>query len=204
MKKVKAESVEQVAPGLLFWTAYDPSCKANLASVAWRGASGWVFVDPIEAEAEALAEAMAGAPASAILLTNGNHARAAEVYRRRFGVPVHAHPEAVGELGIEVDHPFVAGEEIGGVLPMPIPGGGPGETALYTPEEGGCLFLGDAVINMEETGLALLPKKYCRSEKENRASLKQLLRLDFSLITFAHGTPLRVQAKERLRLLLDT
>ncbi|HEY8964801.1 MAG TPA: hypothetical protein VIM58_00040, partial [Candidatus Methylacidiphilales bacterium] len=87
--------------------------------------------------------------------------------------------------------------------PHPVPGGGPGETAFHAPDDGGLLFLGDAVIHLEETGLALLPKKYCADDKALRASLKQLLQLDFSLITFAHGTPLRVQAKERLRLLLD-
>ncbi len=83
---------------------------------------------------------------------------------------------------------------------IPLPGGGPGETAFLAPE--GYLFLGDAVINLESHGLALLPKKYCRNERENRASLQKLLDSEFSIVSFAHGTPLRRQAKERLRALL--
>ena len=203
VSQVQAESVEQVTPRLLFWSAYDPACKVVLCAKAWLGSEGWLFIDPIEADEEALREAMAAHPASAVLLTSGNHARAAESFRRRFGIPIHAHPDAVEELGLAIDHPLIPEKAVGGLVPVAIPGGAAGETAFHTPEEGGVLFLGDAVINMEETGLALLPKKYCLDEKENRASLKQLLQRDFSLITFAHGTPLRVQAKERLRLLLQ-
>ncbi|SDU22257.1 Metallo-beta-lactamase superfamily protein [Verrucomicrobium sp. GAS474] len=203
VKEVRAESVEQVTPRLLFWSAYDPACKAVLCAKAWLGEKGWLFIDPIEADGEELEAALGGHPTFAVVLTNGNHARAAEGFRRRFGIPIHAHADAVEELGIVVDHPFAGEEAVGGLLAIPIPGGGAGETAFHAPDDGGVLFLGDAVINLEETGLALLPKKYCLNEKASRASLKQLLRLDFSLITFAHGTPLRIQAKERLRLLLN-
>jgi glyoxylase-like metal-dependent hydrolase (beta-lactamase superfamily II) len=88
-----------------------------------------------------------------------------------------------------------------GLQALPIPGAVAGETAYLTPE--GYLFLGDAVINLESHGLALLPDKYCRDPRQNRLSLKTLLDYEFSIVTFAHGLPLRQQAKERLRALLE-
>ena len=199
-KEPIAESVQEVAPGLLHWAAYSPAVKTELSSAAWKSPEGWVLVDPIRLADDAWAEGFGAERPVAIVLTNGNHDRAVAHYRDRFGIPVHAAPEAEEPLGLKVDA-AVSGGAVHGLQVIPIPGGGPGETAFLSPE--GYLFLGDAVINLESGGLALLPKKYCRNERESRASFRKLLDSDFSLVSFAHGTPLRRQAKERLRALLE-
>lgn len=195
-----AESAQEVAPGLLHWAAYSPAVKTDLSSAAWKSPDGWVLVDPIRLSDEAWDETFGAAKPVAIVVTNGNHDRAVDYYRGKFGIPVHAAPGMAEALGVPVDVEL-SGEPVHGLQVVPIPGGGPGETAFLSPE--GYLFLGDAVINVESHGLALLPKKYCENEKQSRASLQKLLDSEFSIVSFAHGTPLRRHAKERLRAILE-
>ncbi len=199
MKPPTADSVSTVAPGLLFWSAYDPSVKCDLCSSAYLGPQGWVAIDPISVDDGAWAEAAEGEKPVAVLLTSGNHERASDLWRRKWKIPVLSSVEAADEFGV-VPEVFYGTEPAHGLTPLPLPGAAEGETALLSPE--GYLFLGDAVVNLEGQGLSLLPGKYCLDAKQLRASLKKLLDYEFSIVSFAHGSPLRTQAKERLRGLL--
>ena len=183
-----ASEAERVTPWMLYWSAYAPAVKCDLSCAAYRSAEGW-------------AEAFGEETPVAIFLTSGNHDRAAEAYRKKWKLPVYASPEAAEELELRPDVLFGEAEVVHGLRVVPIPGATRGETAFISPEGG--LFLGDAVINLESHGLALLPKKYCWNEAEGLTSLKKLLDYDFSIVSFAHGIPLRTQAKERLRALLS-
>ncbi|MDE1171952.1 MAG: hypothetical protein PW734_12230 [Verrucomicrobium sp.] len=190
-----ADSFQEVVPGLRHWAAYEPKVKTDLCCAACLTPDGWVLIDPIPLAEEAFA----GEKAAAIFLTNGNHARHADAWRKKLSVPIWAPAEAE-DLEVVPDHAF-AGEPVHGILPISIPGATRGETAFLTPQ--GWLLMGDAVINVGSDGPELLPKKYCWNEAEARASLKNLLdHHEFTLVTFAHGTPLRTRAKERLRALL--
>jgi len=196
-----ASEAETVTPWMLYWSAYAPAVKCDLSCAAYRSAEGWVLIDPIALSPEGWAEAFGEEKPVAVFLTNGNHDRAAEAYRKQWKIPVYAAPEAAEELELRPDFLFGETEELHGLKVIPIPGATRGETAFLSPEGG--LFLGDAVINLESHGLALLPKKYCWNEAESLSSLKKLLDYEFSIVSFAHGIPLRTQAKERLRALLS-
>jgi glyoxylase-like metal-dependent hydrolase (beta-lactamase superfamily II) len=195
-----AQEFERVADGLLFWQAYDPSVKCDLSSVAYRGLDGWVLIDPIPLAPAAWAEAFAEEKPKRIAVTNANHARAVTEYRQKYGCPVMASPLAAEELEVSVDEFLTTARHPSGLQSIFIPGATRGETAYLSPE--GYLLLGDAVIHLDSTGLALLPAKYCHDARQNRDSLKTLLDYEFSIVTFAHGLPLRQQAKSRLAQLL--
>jgi glyoxylase-like metal-dependent hydrolase (beta-lactamase superfamily II) len=83
-------------------------------------------------------------------------------------------------------------------VPLQLPGGAPGETAFYWNENGGVIILGDAIINLEATGLILLPDKYCTNPKHLAQSLEKLTSLPVKTLTFAHGLPITEQAAGRL------
>ena len=85
-----AAEFQQVTDELFFWQAYEPAVKCDLSCCALRVGGRLVFVDPIPLAEEALAELAAVAAPALIVLTNGNHVRAAAEYRERFGVPVAA------------------------------------------------------------------------------------------------------------------
>ena len=196
----RADEFQQVTDGLYFWQAYDPAVKVELSCCARRSARGLVFIDPIPLAHEALGELCAIATPAAIIITNGNHARAAADFRKRFSIPILAHAAAVAELGIPVDQEIADGETVlDEFTVIALPGAAPGEIALHT---GGALHVGDALIHLAPHGFALLPEKYCADAKEMRASLGKLLRFPFEVLTSAHGLPLVFHARQRLAQLL--
>lgn len=195
----QADEFQQVAPGVVQWQAYDSRIKTDLCASAVVAAAGLVFIDPIPLAAEALEELTAHATPHAIVVTNHNHWRSAEDYRRRFSIPVHAHPSANEDGTPDVllhEDDVLAGD----LRVIELPGGAIGEIAVLHP--GGSLHLGDALIHVEPIGFALLPDQYCTDAKQLRESLRKLLQADFQLLLFAHGTPIVTDARARLARLL--
>ena len=187
------------------WEAYDPACKVDLSASALGVDGKIVFIDPIPLARSALAELLAEAAPAGIIVTNGNHARAAEEFRRRYHLPLAVPQEACAGTGLEPDVtiPPGGGPVFGRVFEaIPLPGGAPGEVALYRPDDGGLLVVGDAVINLPSFPLALLPDKYCSDPKALRRSVASLLDRSFSKMLFAHGEPLLANARARLAAML--
>ena len=203
-----SEYADLTGPGsrmLYRWEAYDPASKVDLSAsaLAWEGRL--YFVDPFPLAKPALAELLVGAAPAGIVVTNGNHARAAEEFRRRFKVPLALHVDARPETGLEPDEVIGpgGGAVFGGAFEaIPLPGGAAGELALYRPDEGGLLIVGDAMINLPSFPLALLPDRYCSDHKQLRRSVTGLLDRPFSKMLFAHGAPLLSNAHARLAAML--
>ncbi len=226
-----ADDFHDLGDGLFAWSAYSPAAKVELHAhalvlPAGGAAAQMVFVDPIALRPAALAElldAAGGAAPAAVLVSNGNHARAADDFRRRFRVPVFAPAEARAALredGLEIDEEIPSGlstkenPPAGGAVPpfvgdalraIPLPGFAPGETAFFAPGVGGdTLLVGDALINLAPPyDFVPLPKKYCTAPKMTTDSLRRLLDLPFARMTFAHGNPLLSNARERLAALVN-
>ena len=192
----RADEIHEIRPDLFFWQAFEPAVKTELSCCACRTVKGLVFIDPIPLQKAAEAELLAVAEPRAIILTSGNHARAAEDYRKRFSIPIHAHSEAAAEFSFPVDHTIAEGETLLDEFTVhAIPGAASGEIAL---QRGNALHLGDALIHQPPYGFALLPDKYCSDPREMRRALENLLRIPFELLTFAHGLPIVAQARQRL------
>ncbi len=196
-----ADEFQKIADGLFFWQGYDAAVKADLCSTALQVGAELFFVDPIPLAKEALAELTGIATPAAVILTNGNHERAAENFRERFNIPVFAHENSRGEISLAMDE-WLVGENVAiraGLTAVHLPGAGTGEMALHAHRT---LVVGDALINLGQTGFAFLPDKYCANPKQLRESARRLLALDFDVMTFAHGLPIVADAKRRLKTLL--
>lgn len=192
----------QLSPALSLWQRYDSLVKAELFSTRLVTAAGVVLIDPIPLPADALSgekERWAG-----VVVTNGNHSRAALSLVKNRSVPIFAHASIHDELA---DGQVMAATDREKIIPdlevIEIEGAAPGEIALHWSGEGGVLILGDALINMGSQGFAFLPAKYCRNHKLMRRSLRKLLDYSFERILFAHGTPIVSRARARLERLLD-
>ena len=193
----RAEEFQTVREDLFFWQAYDASVKVDLSCCARQTSRGLVFIDPIRLADEALDELTARRRPAAIVLTNGNHERAARDFRERFQIPIYAHRDALAGLGeVELREGEALMDELAVVE---LPGASPGEIALHG---AGVLHVGDALIHLPPAGLGILPDKYCSDPKQLRHSLGKLLSFPFDALTFAHGLPLVTQARERLSQLL--
>lgn len=193
------DEIQLIRPGLFFWQGYDAKVKTDLGCCALATPAGLIFVDPLPLAREPLTEMVSQFPPAGIVLTNANHERAAADFARRFGVPVHAHAEARGEVAADR---WIAEEDavlFENVRALRLPGFAKGEIALHA---GDCLLMGDALINAEPYGFAMLPEKYCENAKLARASLGKLLPLRPAVITFAHGLPIVTGAQRKLEILL--
>ncbi len=187
------------------WQVYDPESKVDLGATALCIGSRLYFIDPVPLADDALASLCCVAEPAGILLTNGNHERAAAAYAGRFGIPVCAHVGAAPELTVPVEHFFGDGTLLFGELAaIALPGGGPGETAFYWDDLGGLLIFGDALIHLPQTGLCHLPEKYCADAALLRQSLAKLLPFRVKTAVFAHGGPITPDAGEVLAPLLKT
>ncbi|HEY3898360.1 MAG TPA: hypothetical protein VGM54_07090 [Chthoniobacter sp.] len=197
-----AKEFQTIRSDLFYWQAYDPAVKADLSCVACRTAAGLVFIDPIPLHKAAEEELLAIAPPRAVILTSGNHARAAEKFRARFSIPICAESSATQEFPFAVDR-LIADDEaiLDEFSVVTLPGAAAGEIALY---RAGAIHFGDALVHVPPPGFAILPDKYCADPRELRGSLGKLLRFPFELLTFAHGLPIVSHARQRLLQLLDS
>ena len=193
---------------LACWEAFDAASKVDLHACALALADGCLFfVDPIPLARAALEELLAaeGVNPAGIVLTNGNHGRAADDFRRRLEIPLCAHPAAAAAAGLDADVtiPDEGGPLFDGALEaVPLPGAAAGEMAFYRAGGGGLVIVGDALINLPSHPFSVLPDKYCDDPKALRRSLARLLERPFATLAFAHGQPLTVNPRARLAALL--
>lgn len=197
-----AASFIHQSSNLLSWNAYDPSIKADLTSNAVLTQNGWWFIDPIQLPDD-YQTALAGKSVMGILLTNENHERDSKILARELGAKVYAHEAAKPHLPNPPNGTFNDKKAIEqGPIPYFIPGPSYGETAYFFRDQK-ILALGDALINLSQTGFAFLPDKYCQDQTLAKKNLKPLSDLDFETITFAHGAPL-TSAKSKFVQLVKT
>jgi len=197
-----ALDLDQIRPGIFVWQTYDSTVKTDLYSSAIVLRDGLFLVDPIPLRPDALAQLRQRAPLAGVVVTNANHWRGAGDYLAKFSVPLLASRKSAISHDDLVE--VADGDRIGGELEVrSIAGAPPGEVALYHAADGGTLIVGDALINFDPYGFALLPAKYCENAKQMRTSLRKLLSYKCERMLFAHGTPILSGADSQLRRLLD-
>lgn len=185
-------NISEILPGLVRWSVYSPAHKVELTSHAVVSRDLTLIFDPI------LPLPALPIPASVrrrILLTNANHERDALECSRHLDAEIWGPPDV--EFTLPAVHRW--GDATGdwaGWKPIPLPGGADGETAFYCPDRSLMVF-GDAVVNLPERTLEILPAKYCRDRDRLATSLQKLP--DFNHAVFAHGLPLMENAADRIR-----
>jgi glyoxylase-like metal-dependent hydrolase (beta-lactamase superfamily II) len=182
----------QITDDLFIWHGYNPECKTDCSSAAIRTVDGFVLIDPVRLEEQAIERMVADDRVSAVLLTNGNHLRGALYEKERLDVPIYA-PEGARE-DVPADYLVKDGELLFRTLKaVGLPGAGSGETAYLAAD---ILIVGDALTNLD--GLQILPEKYCQNFSLLLDSLRVLRSLDFEVLCFAHGRPIVGRAREKV------
>ena len=182
----------QITSDLFVWHGYNPECKTDCTSTAVRTPEGFVLIDPVRLEEQAIERMVSDDKVVAVLLTNGNHLRGSLYEKERLDVPIYAPDGAQGM--VPVDRVVSEGELLWETLrAIALPGGSPGETAYHAP---GLLVIGDAVTNLD--GLGVLPEKYCANLPLLLNALRTLRPLQFDIACFAHGLPIVGNARQRL------
>src|SRR2546423_1777547 len=180
-----ASEIEPVSPGVWLWRFYDPSVKADLFSTAVETASGTYFVDPIRLAPTAVASLASRAKIAGIVVTNENHERAAGDFAQKLNIPIFLDAALASATKLPGIVTLQENSVPAELTAVPIEGGPAGEVAIYFAAGDGTMVIGDALINFEPYGFALLPAKYCSNFKLMRRSLSKLLDYSFERMLFA-------------------
>jgi hypothetical protein len=194
-----AESVHEVLPGVLHWTARHPS--AGIESGSHYLVDEGILIDPI-APPEGL-EWFDERQVGEILLTNRHHTRSAFDLQDRLGATIRAPRPGMHDLPADRVAPYDFGDVLSsGIRPHAISETWPDETALEIPAHR-AVAIADGVINYE--GLGFFPDHLLGDDPDAE---KQRLRngfarlvaeVDFDHLLFAHGAPVIGDGREQLR-----
>lgn len=192
--------MQEFLPGIFTWPWFSQRHGYHFNGTLVLHESGNLCIDPVEPDGAVL-ERLATEGIARILITNRNHVRAANAVRRATGarLAIHAADAAYARgQGAEVDVELAIGEQVGPFRIVGVPGKSPGEVALHDPARK-LLVVGDAVIGNPPERLSLLPERVMDDPARLRASLRQLLELDFEAVLVGDGEPIREGGRERLR-----
>jgi glyoxylase-like metal-dependent hydrolase (beta-lactamase superfamily II) len=198
--KSVAESVQEVVPGIWWWSVHDERIDFVSTAHAVSGADGTVLVDPLPLEHNALARL---GDMHAICLTAGTHQRSAWRYRRELGAEVWA-PALSRLIDEEPDVRYTEADELpGGLRAVFTPGAGTTQHTFLLDRGGGIAFVPDLFANVPERGLAIVGEEYMPDPAEARRSIRKLLDLPFAVLCLDHGAPITDDPKAAIRALLE-
>jgi glyoxylase-like metal-dependent hydrolase (beta-lactamase superfamily II) len=199
-----------LAPGLWRWTAFHPSWREQVGSVALAADDALVLIDPL---ATGLDQDGDGgkrfwrtldrtveqhARPVAVLLTVFWHRRSACEVVERYGAELWA---AGGTTGVdcEITNPFEPGDELpGGVVALAT---ARGDEVVYWVPAARALVAGDVLLGGKRKPVRLCPQSWLPAGVERRAlarSLRTAAQLPVELLLVSHGEPLVEGAAEAL------
>ncbi len=195
--------MREVCPGIWTWDWFSEPHGYDFHGTLVVHEAGNLCIDPVEPVADELEE-LAKQGVTRILITNRNHARAANLVRERTRARVAIHPADAAharDQDLQIDDELEAGQRVGPFEIVAVPGKSPGEIALHDPARR-LLVVGDAVIGNPPGELSLLRERVMDDPPLLRGSVRQLLELDFDTVLVGDGVPILEGAHEQLRALV--
>ena len=186
----------------------------NSYAIRIERANVLVLVDPLPLTEEEIGQIEAIGTPTHILLTCNWHLREGEVYRQRWGCKIYLNALGLSKAETTIDGTFKGGDRLWDVVEVIhiLNAGWREETAFLVEQEKGLLIVGDAVcggradIGVPEGEIGIFTNQLAAisDRQKARKSLVGLMEYPFDVISFAHGTPIRHQAKAALQRFLDT
>jgi hypothetical protein len=186
--------MREIIPGVFHWTTYHEGIGEDVHSYYIAGANPPVLIDPRVPD-QGLAWFEDRAVPRHIYLTNRLHYRHSDRFAHTFGATVWCHRAGLHHFGPKrAVEGFEHGQELpGGITALEVDALCPEETALYWPQQGGVLSIGDAVIRTDGA-LGFVPDALMGDDPDAvkrgiRAAFTRHLPRPFDHLLFAHGEP---------------
>lgn len=199
------ERMRELAPGILAWSRLSEPHGYDFNGTLLLDRGGNLCIDPVEPSEDEMKRLEAEGVAR-ILLTNRNHARAANQVRERTGASVEIHAsdaDYARHQGVGIDDTLEVTQRVGPFTVVGVPGKSPGEIALHDPARR-LLIVGDALIGHPAGCLSLLPDRVVDDPARLRSSVRSLLALDFDTILVGDGASIPSGAHQALQALVDS
>ncbi|MDE2359580.1 MAG: MBL fold metallo-hydrolase [Betaproteobacteria bacterium] len=196
--------MQEIVPDVFTWSWFSEPHGYNFNGHFVRHPAGNLCIDPVQPPAADLDEIVAAGVAT-ILLTNRNHARAANILRSRTGARTLIHRDDAAharDRGTDIDGYLEVGTKVGPFTVVAAAGKSPGEVALHWPERR-TLIVGDAVIGNPPGRCSLLREKVMDDPPRLRRSIAALLNLDFDVLLVGDGISILADARRRVAELVE-
>jgi len=183
--------MKEILPGIYQWSWFSQEKGYDFNGHLVVAGAERVMIDPPAMSAEDEVWLQKQGPIAGIVLTNRDHVREAEAYRKKLKTVVLA-PEADAPLmEIRIDRNFRDSDLLsGGMKAIHIPDGkSPGESALFLNRGNGILILGDALIGKPPGKLNLMPPEKYKDPSKAREGIRVLLNYRFDSILVGDGIP---------------
>ena len=203
--------MKEILPGIFTWHEFSEEKKLNFNGYLIVSTEGAVLIDPPEitendfAELKSLVDKNSKSPLQAILLTNVHHERECDEMRKKLGVPVLINEKDDAGLERKANKTFADGDTL--------PGGfrtfkfenqkSPGESAFFLKDRG-IMILGDALIGKVPGKLNMLSHDKYRDPKLAKRGLNKLLDYEFESLLLGDGESILKNAKEAVKLFLES
>ena len=193
--------MKTIAPGIQQWSFFSQEKQLDFNGLLLIVNDHCILVDPPPMEVADRTAILKGHPVDYILLTNRDHVREVEAFRRDFKAKVYAPEVDAPLMEIPVDKTYKDGELLpGGLWVIHLKDmKSPGESALFLDMGEGYLILGDALIGRPAGQLNLLPADRFADVTKARESLKRLLKYNFDAVLVGDGAAILAGAKEAVR-----
>lgn len=197
--------MREIVRGIFTWPWFSAPHGYNFNGYLVIDSGGNICIDPVEPEDGDMAEISRRGVARTVV-TNRNHVRAANRIRSATAARTAIHPgdsEYARGQGAELDDELRAGDRVGPLTVVAVPGKSPGEIALHWPERR-ILIVGDAVIGNPPGSCNLLRERVLDDPPRLRNSVRELLALDFDTLLMGDGESILTGAAAKLRELVHS
>lgn len=197
--------MKTIAPGIQQWSWFSQEKQIDFNGLLLTANDHRILVDPPPMEAADRTAILKGPPVDYVLLTNRDHAREAESYRRDLKAKVYAPAADAPLMDLPIDKTFHDGELLpGGIWVIHLNDmKSPGESALFLDRGKGYLILGDALIGKPAGQLNLLPAEKFADVNKARQGLSRLLNYTFDTVLVGDGASILTEGKEAVRRALE-
>ncbi|MEK8022773.1 MAG: hypothetical protein AAB229_03095 [Candidatus Hydrogenedentota bacterium] len=192
--------LRNLLPGIHVWSRFNEEKQMDFnGHVIELGHGTTLLTDPPQTEYQTL-EAIADlGKVAAIILTNRDHRRDAEHFRKRFSAPLWGPDLDAPLIEIPLDRRIRDGEKLFDrftVISLQHQKS-PGEFAMHDPVTRS-MIIGDAVIGKVPGRLNLLPVEKIPNPEGAKESLRRLLSYDFEHLVIGDGTAILDRGKSAL------
>jgi uncharacterized cupin superfamily protein len=184
---------------LYCWSIFSEMRQVDFNGHLWVRPEGNILIDPVPMIDPDLEQLNRLGGAAWVIITNRDHEREAEVFRKRTGAKIVVHQADADALSVKADRLIVDGEEIvHGLRAIHLPfGKSPGEIALYFPEKRAILS-GDIIVGEPIGHLSLLTDEKLENPTKAALTLRKILALSFDAILVGDGHSVLQDARQRL------
>ena len=144
-------------------------------------------------------------PVTCILLTNRDHVREAEGFRRQFSCRVLIHEKDAPLIELKADGTYRDGDRLpGGFVAVHVQNNkSPGETALFLERDRGTLILGDALIGKAPGQLNLMAADKYEDVAKAREGIGVLLNYRYDSVLVGDGVPILTGGRQAIEKFIE-